>query len=211
MSKSNIFTLCKKYTLDPFWINIFSECEQGNFPKFVNVIDRQVYVNDVNIGKIPSKPPEAFLFMMDVFTNHINITNNTKIVLEDSDYNIDCEWKKITPKGLKEQFINNYIVKLSDKYDLNEKEIKKLTCTIKLGFIFHSITDNDVVYNNGKISKITGLYFDPDKRVFLIPKGVNTSNKSDKTVKTSKLHTMYNKFAKENIIRETKINKISKI
>ena len=119
------------------------------------------------------------------------------VIPKGDELNIDCEWKKIS-KPLKKQFISDYISTMVIKYNLDSKEKKQFTYQLELSINnFHTIADNDIKYENGKIIKIRGIKFSKKKRVFIMPETCRVHKKGEKNSNTSKVYTMYDKFIKE--------------
>jgi len=105
-------------------------------------------------------------------------------IKEKNKIDLDCDWKKLKPRALKDELIMNYIMKLIKEHDLESRDSKTLLTTIFLGFQYKKLTADHVDYENGVINNIVGLEFCPEEKKFIItnePKVVSKSEKSDQT------------------------------
>lgn len=180
---AEIFEECSKYTLDGFWIEQFQNFAQNKFPQGV----RYDHAQNALILKIDGKkdvielsqnPEKTFQIVMSILKNKLNLRSTRDLKLQKSEINklieqrvcdTNCEWAKIKPKNLRDQLIMNYITYLKNKYSLNPMELRRLIALINMGFKFKYISQNDVVYKNGKILKIECLQINKKTKEFKIP------------------------------------------
>lgn len=69
-------------------------------------------------------------------------------------------WAKIRKKNIKELILEKYIIHNVEKYSLGYPLGRKLLSFIYLSFQFKYITNNDIVFEKGKIEEINGISFD---------------------------------------------------
>ena len=210
-----IFLECAKYTLDSYWKEIFNNCAHNKFPqgiKFDSNAKNFIISTKKNKEIIPliKDPIQLFQLLMNIFKNKFEMksTRETKFqkdkinkIKKRRDSNLDCEWKKIKPKNLKDQLIYNYIDFLEKKYNLNTLEVRNLLSVIQLGFQFRTIQPDHVNYSNGIVHGIKGLVFNKDKRLFKIKNKSVKTTKNDKSSLTNKFYSMIDKFVKEYTIK----------
>jgi hypothetical protein len=71
--------------------------------------------------------------------------------------------KFINKKFLRENLIQNFVLKNGKKYDIRLENQKNLISFIYVAFLFKSITLQDVTFENDEIEKIDGIEFHPQK------------------------------------------------
>jgi hypothetical protein len=216
-----LFAECSQYTLDPFWKEKF---ENFSFNKFPNGVRYDAQHQNL-ILKLPGKKtevvalpyediPRTFQIIMGVLKEKLGLMSNRDIKInkealkEDKQNNttdLDCEWKKIKPRGLKDQLMSDYILYLRSKYSLTSAETRQLTSVIQLGFQFKAFSQDDVIFKRGKVKGIQGLVFNKETRKFESPEYIKCSSKATtKNTNPEKFYSMVKKFMKENSLRTTK-------
>lgn len=219
-----LFEECKGYTLDPYWQEQFSNFAANRFPQGVRYDQgRKNLVLKINgkteIVALPeNNPSETFQIIMNVLKSRLNLrsTRDLKIQRQEMEENLEeqkanaqehmmCEWRKIKPKNLKDQFIMDYIAVLQQRHSLTPAEVRHLTSVVQIGFQFHSLSSSDVEYTNGAIKNIKNLVFCPKTRKFSTP-AVSHFNKTEKPVKVPNLfYSALDKYLKEDSLRLSKI------
>lgn len=217
-----IFEECKSFTLDSFWRDKFTEFSCNHFPpgmrfdavrkNLVLKIDGKkaefVSVNDNN-------PAELFQSMMYILRDKYDMRSSRDIKvqkksIEDAmkkhETDLNCEFKNIKPRSLKDRLIMNYISSLKLKYKLTDAEFNYLISVVQLGFQFKSLTTADVVYAEGVVSEIKGLTFDEKNRIFTTPQYTGTIPKSEKPSSADKFYSNLKKFIHEDNNRVKKFN-----
>lgn len=214
-----IFEECKKYTLDPFWKEKFSNFACNRFPpgarydanhknmilkingktEVIALSDDATYVFQVMLNilreKFGMQSTRDIEFQKGEMEN--NVRNNT--------IEIDCEWKKIKPKHIKDQLVMDYIIHLKEKYKLTQPEVRNLISIIQLGFEFKSLTQDNVIFKNGRVKIIEGLEFDKSTRTFSTPKITSIiSRPTEKVSSTDKFCTALKKFLRDDNLRMNK-------
>ncbi len=119
---------------------------------------------------------------------------------------IDNDFKKNT-KYVRDQLISNYELTLRNKYNLTAAEYNRTVSLIKLGFQFKSISPDNIVFENGEITDISGLVFNEKTRKFSIPKyGTKISPKTCKKASIDRFGARLDKFINDNNDRLEKYN-----
>lgn len=208
-----IFEKCMQYTLDEYWRDVFASCAENKFPPGVryNPSTHTLYVKKDTkkaspIG-LPEEPVDVFKRMMKVFRNDCEMSSSRDIEIQKEDLedmqkqctiDLNCDWKKIKPRYLKEQLIFEYVGKLKITHSLNPAEVRKLLSIIQLGFQFKQLTADDIDYSCGVIDGIDGIEFDVEKRSFYIDRPQrNASTKTERNAKPTKFNQSCDRFLKE--------------
>jgi hypothetical protein len=171
-----IFLKCLKYTVDPFWQNIFEElaynnCVQGSY------ISKGFFCSNIkgkefNYKFIDKSPVVIHNEIIKLLRDKLNIMskNDRKNILEEIqliekelELYKKIEWSSIKKKSIKDILIQNFLIKAKYTYDIKNTQIKKLYNLINLGLMLKSIKNSDIVYKNGEISDIVGITFDKGK------------------------------------------------
>lgn len=217
-----IFEECKSFTLDSFWRDKFTEFSCNQFPpgmrydstrkNLVLKIDGKktefVSVNDNN-------PAETFQSMMRILRGKYDMRSSRDLkvqkktieeAMKKHEVDLNCEFKNIKPRNLKDRLIMNYISSLKIKHKLTDFEFNYLISVVQLGFQFRSLSTNDVVYADGAVTDITGLVFDEKNRIFTTPKYTGTIPKSEKASSADKFYSNLKKFIHEDTNRAKKFS-----
>ena len=216
-----IFADCVGYTTDPYWKEILNQFACNRFPsdlKYDSTHHNFVLKEGKKNVAIPledDNPPEAFKTTMRVLKDKLGMrsTRDLKIQkdkMEDAMQkrvtDLDCEWKKIKPRHLKDQLLMDYIMTLKEKHELTNTEVKNLISVVQLGMQFRSLTSDDVEYVGGVVVNITGLEFDDEARIFVTRECKNTNLKSEKPTPPNKFYSGFDKFVRDNTVRLSKIS-----
>lgn len=216
-----IFEDCASFTMDSFWKEQFINFARNRFPQGVRY--------DSNHGNLILKLPGAkgtevvalsqnssvdtFQIVMRVLREKLGMrsTRDLKIQKQEMEdirqqrmYDMNCDWKQLRPRHLRDQLVMDYIGSLKEKYGLTATETKNLVSIIQLGFQFHSLSQDDVDYQEGKVVNINGLTFDKKTRTFSVPEPSKTSAKSEKNSVSNKFQVTADKFLRENTNRKNK-------
>jgi hypothetical protein len=220
-----IFIECSNLTTDPYWKEQLELLAYNRFPQelrydpthsnFVLRVDKK----PAEVIALPSEDEEGadkkiFSVTMSILKTRLNMRSTRDLqiqkdkltdTLQKDTQDLDCGWKDIKPKCVKEQLIMAYLSELSLKHSLTPAEHKQLVAEVHLGLQFKSITTNDIKYSNGKILNITNLEFDKDTRRFVTPEPKPQSSKQEKVVVKNKFHTGIDRFLKSDNVRKSKL------
>ena len=211
-----IFSECKDYTLDPFWQDIFFKCACNRFPRNLRYDNKNHTINvktpcaggrsKTEVIDISNDPVEIFQVMMSIFREKLGLKSSRDLqtqvqeledIKEKNKIDLDCEWKKLKPRALKDELIMNYVMKLIKEYNLDPRDAKSLLTTIYLGFQYKKLTADHIDYENGVINNIIGLEIDPDGKKYYITNEPKVISKSEKAVQTRRFWRDVDKFLRD--------------
>lgn len=215
----HIFEECKNYTLDSYWKSIFSDCARNKFPDGIARYDASknvLYLKKAGAGRkkiyeVVSIPKgdsvDIFKAMMKIFREMLGMMSAKDSQVSNVEMDstgkkhgkvmIDCEWKKIRPRYLKDQLLLRYASELQVKHGLSAAEVKNLNSVISIGFKFKQFSSDDVEYADGKIYDIRGLIFDEKKRIFYAEHTPDVSGKTEKSSSANHFLQHYDKYLKD--------------
>lgn len=217
------FEECERYTLDPYWLEIFKNCVKGKMPKSIK------YTNDGTITVYVDKKAECislniddgkelYLTMMDIFKNKLGMKSSRDIDKQRLELKKvkDClmgtqgdEWKQVKPKKTKDALLLKYVLEKKNQYGLTSRQVRTLLSIIKLGMSFHSITMKDVDYHDGKIHEIKGIEYicDSDGHVkdFVIDIPKFVGSKKEKSSDCDRMIKGLKKYVKQYKVQTIKV------
>jgi len=206
-----IFEECKSFVLDSFWRDEFTKLACNRFPSGMrydavhhNLILKLDGKKSEVIALPEDNPAETFRAVMKILRGRYDMRSSRdlkvqKKAIEDAmkkrEVDLDCEFKNIKPRHLKDQLIMDYLLGLKTMHRLTNSEFRHLVSVVQLGFQFRSLTPNDVVYANCIVSDITGLEFDEENRIFVTTAETSyPTSKTEKTAHPDKFYTCLKKF-----------------
>ena len=209
------FLNCQDLTFMTFWREILYNCACNRFPRgvkydqFKNTI-RVRYEHAGQVKKvthsIPKDPYERYVLLMYIFKELLGLRSEydikfSKQELEEIrlkiDIDLDCDWKKLKSHSMRNQLLMNFVITEVNKRDLDVKCAKYLYNVIQLGFQFKQLTSDDVQYEKGVITSISGLEYDESTKEFIItnPQNPNRTDKPvSKPIKSNRLYQTINKW-----------------
>jgi hypothetical protein len=210
------FNLLADYTLDNFWKNIFYNCSCNKFPRRASYDDvtKTLYIRMPATGgrtkieqfKIPSSPEEAYVLLTNLFQQKLNIFSSSdyqhqnreleKIKTENK-VELDCEWKQLKPRSLKDPIIRDYISRISHEYELSAYEMRRLYAQLLTGFQLKYIDSDDIEYDNGVITAIYNCEFDESQKRFNFLRDTKIKQKTEKATTTCQTTSSLDRFIKE--------------
>ena len=218
------FQECQHFTLDQFWKDIFLLCSCNKFPRGVRYDSKlkTLFVRTpiaggrtkVEVISLPDEPEKLYLVLMKIFKEKLTIFSSLdlqfkreelKNVQSQKKIDLDCEWKKLKPRALKDQIIINYVSRLKKEQNLSVKEAKLLLSRIQLGFQLKKLSSDDVCYSDREIQSINGLEYDISKKEWVITNTPHLVSKTDKSVVTQKFFQSVDRFMREYKNRHTKL------
>lgn len=188
MNPQDPFIAASEYTFDPYWQEILISCSKGKFPKNVRYDPetKTLYVRHASshVITLTENPGENLKILIKIFgelgMHSTRDINNVKRTLDDgSEYPIDCEWKDIKVKAIRDYILAQFI----DDYWTEETPAKQLlpkVAALTAGLRLKTIVPGDFEYENGTIHNINCNpieIFDEDIEVSQ-PKHSTTNDKS---------------------------------
>lgn len=210
-----IFNKCKNFTLDPYWKDLFDDLSYNKFPSGFRYDPTNNCVI-IKLGTkremitVPSTPIELFQVLIKIFKEKLGKRSTRDLQIQKEEIttmkskiaiNLNCEWKKIKPKHAKQQILMDYITRLKVEHQMSATDAKKLLAMVQLGFQFHAIKPDDVIYENGVIKDIKGIKYDKKTNTWKVPspigKGSKGGEKETAAKVIGKFYTKLDKYIKE--------------
>lgn len=205
--------VCAQFTTDNYWKEIFYSCACNKFPKGMKYdhvkntlhisakLDSSAITRSQNdVFKLPENIQERYDMLMYIFKDILKLksesdVNESRFKLEEvrknNEIDLDCTWKKLKPRSLKNHILINFTIEQIKKYDIDMKSAIILYRLIQLGIQFRKISPNDIEYSKGVILSISGLKFNEKTKEFNL-----TQNKQKYTVYTNNKTNKINRFEK---------------
>jgi len=114
---------------------------------------------------------------MYVFTNLLGLKSEKDIekskkdietARQQNNVDLNCEWKKLKPRSVKNNILMNFALSQVEDYDLDKKDVSKLYRLIQLGLQFKKLSSDDFEYENGVVLSIKGLEYNEDTNFFVL-------------------------------------------
>ena len=219
-----IFEECKTFTLDSFWRDEFSKLACNRFPPGLRYDAHHhnlVLKLDGKKTEVLALPENdaagAFQIVMKILKGRYDMRSSRdlkiqKKVIEDAmkkrEMDLNCEFKDIKPRQLKDQLIMDYLTSLKTKHHLANSEFRQLISVVQLGFQFKNLSPGDVVYDTEKgVSDIHGLKFDDKTRMFVTPHSQSwSSSKTEKGIGPDRFYSCLRKFIHDDNSRVKKFS-----
>lgn len=172
-----IFLECSEICNDSFWKNIFEDLSYGQAP-YGTFISKGFfccnYKNKEFSYKIEKKDVHQLQEDICGLCMRIGILSHDDKIRKNSDFrkfeddlkDSNHKWCSIRKKNVKDFLIENYVIKMKEKYNLSVKQSKYLNYVIFITLIFKVISIKDIEYSNGEINNIKGISF-KDKKVIV--------------------------------------------
>lgn len=210
-----IFIKIKKHITDSYWKNFMDELALNKFPKGFGYKDGFLTFRKpgkVCKTKLDDHPEIAGSQIIDFFHEYAaRYSPEEKASLEN-------KFQEITWKSLKNLektiYLEDYILKISELWELDEDEIEYFTTTIMNGVSNGSIKGNRILVEDKAIVEIEGVDFDLQTREFdirLTSKRNNENKKIKKSKKVDPLVKMWVKYLKKLEAHKEKPKKKNKI
>jgi|TARA_B110000259_G_scaffold49886_1_gene58559 hypothetical protein len=173
-----IFLECCQYSEDTYWQNIFEDLSYGLSPYGTFFSKDYLCCNykkkEFNY-KVEKKDSEKiYIEVYNLLTKKLGLLSQIQkiekkkdfIHFEDSIKDTRKTWNDIRKKNIKELLIEQYAVKMKNKYFLSIKQSRNLLKVIIIALVLKIITSNDIHYENDSITKITGIKFEHKKIIY---------------------------------------------
>jgi len=206
----------KKYTEDAHWIDIFDSCARNRFPKNAKYNHNKniLYVRTDVTGKqrtetltLPTDPKNCYETLMHVFKNLLGLKSDDDIkkskqqlenARQQNYIELNCEWKKLKPRTVKNHILMNFVLEKIKEYDLDKKNVTKLYKLIQIGIQFKQLSSDDFEYEDGVIYSICGLEYDEKIKFFTLTNKQGTaSHPAPNKNFNNNLEKSINKWTKE--------------
>jgi len=206
----SIFLECAEWTLDPYWKDIFKQCSTGKFPKGLRMMkDGSLvvfYGKTKDIIYLNDDPKTIFQIMIKIFKEKLGLMSDRDVKKQHDEITelketlkegFSGTWKQIKPKNTRNTLLLNFVIDCQKIHNLSQKTSERLISVIHAGFIFKSITSDDIDYSDGIIHNIKGLTFD-DKGEFNLNIYNISEEKSEKSSSDSnKMSLVLERYIKD--------------
>ena len=163
-----------------FWKKVFENLAYGDPPKGIYFKDQTLYSltkkKEFNYNFADKSAENIYEEIFDLFTrvfglkvsnelskkkeifDHFNQTNSSRRT-EDT-------WSKIKKQSLKDNLIQDFVVKSQKIHELSKEQTQKLYFYVSVGLVFKLFLSGDVHIQNGAIAQIDGVEFE-NKNVYI--------------------------------------------
>jgi len=186
-----VFLKCKEYTDDSYWQKIFDDLAHDKPPRGVKLNDREIFCNikgkEFNYVYVHKDPQIIFDELYVIFTQTLDIysPHDRQVIYaqENSSSRIEA-WNDTKKKSIKDSLILRFVSKMAKKYNLSDKEMRRLFFTINMSLTFKTIDANDIEMIDGDIDHIVDLIFSQGTFTLKreIPKGKRSYRSTRKMV-----------------------------
>lgn len=218
------FLECQNYTLDQYWKEIFYSCACNKFPKGVRYdhSSKTLHIRTQTLGgkvernsvHLSQSTEEIYKIIIKVFKEVLSLFSSRDLKIKKKELDdlqnklkvdLDCEWKKLKPRFVKDTMIDNYILELKEKYSLDKEQTIRLLSKVNLGFQLKRITPDDVVYEDKRIKNIKNITRDKVTGEWEFVSKKIVHSKAEKVVNTQKFYQFVDKFVKEINMKKIKL------
>lgn len=162
-----VFLACCMYLDEPLWKSVFEDLAYGICPYecFINKgylccsNKTKGFIYNIKSKKEPKLMCEE---IKKLFMEKLNILNTDIDKCIDCDLESNIKWSQIKRKNIRDFMILNFLVKNKRDYNLSKEAIDKLQKTIKIGIIFKTISNEDIIMENGHIKSINNIEINND-------------------------------------------------
>jgi hypothetical protein len=173
-----VFLECCNQSDDIYWQNIFEDLSYG-LPPYGTYFSKDYlccnYKKKEFSYKIEQKDyKQLYKEVYNLLTKKLGLLSQSQKIKKKKDF-VNFEdnikesrktWNDIRKKNIKELLIEQYTVKMKNRYSLNLKQTRNLLKVIIIALVLKIITSNDIYYENGSINKIEGISFDYKKIIY---------------------------------------------
>lgn len=209
---------CRELTGDPYWKDVIYSCACGGFPKGIKYEVNKATLNvryehgrkfQTETFTLTDKISETYEILMFIFKSLLGMRSDTdiskikselEVIRKTNDIEMDCEWKKLKPRSVKNHILMNYAITKTESLGLEPRTANNLYRIIQLGFQFKNLTSNNINYKQGKILSISGLDFDKQSETFKLTNNqgsIARTNTSENGNKINQVKKTINKWVKD--------------
>jgi hypothetical protein len=164
-----VFLSVSHLSADVFWKYLYEDLAYGICPFGTFMNNDSVFCRfkgkQFNYQFSSKEPEEIETQLTYIFKTQLNIQSKMDYLSSRADFSkiLDTshnkEWKDIKKKNIKDILLDNFIIKMKNKYNFNASQTHKLMCFIITGFQFKIITNLDIEYDSVtcSITNIKGI------------------------------------------------------
>jgi hypothetical protein len=171
-----IFLDCQQYCTDIFWENIFEGLVYGKTPYGTYISNHFLICNYKGkefCYKLNTIKNTKTLYddIYNLFTTKLELMSQRERVnrqikfdnLENSIIESQKKWGNIRKKNVKNILLEKFVLNMRDKYNLTIQQCKYVLSVIFIAVIFKVISNDDILFQDGKINSINGIHFSNQK------------------------------------------------
>lgn len=171
-----VFLNASKFSDDIFWKQIYEDLAYGKTP-YGSYFSKGFFCcnfkNKEFSYKVDDKSPEKLYDdILNLLQNKLGLCSSNDKAKKIADFEKleneikeirNNKWTNIKKKNVRDLMIENYIIEMKKTHNIPEKEIKQLHHYINVGIVFKTISNKDIIYENGKIVSINGIEYKDNK------------------------------------------------
>lgn len=177
-----LFLKCMDYTLDQFWKQIFTDIAYGKYPKGCGISDNILYVktrSNTQTLVLSSDPKQLFIDVTKILKEKLGLSSTIdkqKIMEDHKKAKEELEklyystWSSIKKKSIRDELIIKFVISEKEKNKLGLHKTKRLLSLIHIGFMLKDITSKDIIMEDGRIRKISGLSYNQKLKDYVLTK-----------------------------------------
>jgi len=198
-----VFEECSNLIDDKLWVDLFSNCAKGKFPKgFTYSFGYLKYRKGQKMLQIevPESSDLALVSVKKFISENGSIFSESDKKLQDNhNENFSIEKPNLITKKDKYSF-SEYIDDYISEKDFSHQEALKYI--INFGFEYSLLNDKDVVYKDNKIVKIENILFSEEFQEYYIPEerlkiAISKKKNNSRTTKKTLESEIWGKYLKK--------------
>lgn len=166
-----VFLSCRDCTQDIFWKRIFENLAYGEPPRGVYFKDNSLYSvtkkKEFNYNFYDKSASEIFQEIYSILSGLYGLKSKgdlskrrelfDEFQKNNSSRRSEDLWSKIKRKSLRDNLIQDYVIEMKKKYNLDNSQINKLYFFTTVGCVFKLFSGTDIVLKGGYIESIEGI------------------------------------------------------
>lgn len=160
---------CTRFTLDNNWIQIFTQCSVGKFPKGLTYGEGRMCFKKKNIQKqyiIPKEPEQMYKILIKIFRDELDLSSNfedkrqTQLVEADKEtVQPNCTLADIKDKNIRYRMFIDYSIHFQKLYNLTELQRQKLYALMCIAQLLKIIQLENITVKDYKIQSIDCIQY----------------------------------------------------
>lgn len=153
---------------DTFWKYIYEDLSYGKCPYGIYLQNEYIccFIKGKEFSyRIDEDKKEVLQEIHNLLKNRAGILSDKEKIKQKEDFfqKKSIQKKNINKKFLRENLIQNFILKEGKKYNIKLEHQKNLISFLYIAFLFKSITVNDIQFEDSEIKSINGIEFSENK------------------------------------------------
>lgn len=153
---------------DTFWKYIYEDLSYGKCPYGIYIQNEYIccFIKGKEFSyRIDEEKKEVLEEIHNLLKNRAGILSDKEKIKQKEDFfqKKSIQKKNINKKFLRENLIQNFILKKGKQYNIKLEHQKNLISFLYIAFLFKSITISDIHFENSEIISIDGIEFTDNK------------------------------------------------